>query len=59
MAEKGLVRVEVVGLLGGADELADLGGTLDEVAAGLVAADDSSAKEWKGGSGGVRGLMCL
>ena len=39
MAEKGLVRVEVVGLLGGVDELADLGGTLDEVATGLVAAD--------------------
>ena len=39
MAEKGLVRVEVAGLLGGVDELADLGGTLDEAAAGLVAAD--------------------
>lgn len=39
VAEKGLVRVEVVGLLGGVDELADLGGTLDEAAAGLVAAD--------------------
>ena len=39
MAEKGLVRVEVAGLLGGVDELADLGGTLDGAAAGLVAAD--------------------